>query len=76
MDGMTVQQLPEVSEATMASHPGTIAERNVSAATGEAGGNTEAGRRGAKARYPDGVGSIHPAGGDAGSARSMGPDLF
>jgi hypothetical protein len=32
--------------------------------------------KGAKAWHPDGVGSIHPAGGDAGSAEAMGPDVF
>jgi hypothetical protein len=36
--------------------------------TGATGGNPEAGRRGAKAWHPDGAGSIHSAGGDAGSA--------
>jgi hypothetical protein len=36
------------------------------------GGNPEAGRRGTKAWYPDGAGSIDPAGGDAGSATQMG----
>jgi hypothetical protein len=38
--------------------------------------NPQAGRRDAKAWHPDGVGSIHPAGGDAGSAETLGPDVF
>src|SRR6202035_2040292 len=63
-------------EAALASHPGTTAERDLRAETGEAGGNPQAGRRGAKAWHPDGAGSIHPAGGDAGSAEAMGPDVF
>lgn len=33
-------------------------------------------RGGAKAWYPYGAGSIHPAGGDAGSAAAVGPDVF
>src|ERR1700716_1376251 len=44
--------------------------------TGAMGGNPEAGRRGAKAWYPDGAGSIHSAGGNAGSATQMGPNLL
>jgi len=32
--------------------------------------------RGAKAWHPNGVGSIHPAGGEAGSAEAVGPDVF
>ena len=44
--------------------------------TGATGGNPEAGRRGAKAWYPDGAGSIHSAGGTAGSATQMGPNLL
>ena len=32
--------------------------------------------RGAKAWHPNGVGSIHPASGDAGSAEAVGPDVF
>jgi len=44
--------------------------------TGAKGGNPGAGRRGAKAWYPDGAGSIDSAGGDAGSATQMGPDIL
>src|SRR6266404_17487 len=36
----------------------------------------KAGRRGAKAWHPDGAGSIYSAGGDAGSATQMGPDIL
>jgi hypothetical protein len=36
----------------------------------------EAGRRGAQAGHSDGVGSVDSAGGDAGAAESMGPDVF
>src|SRR5258708_3392427 len=44
--------------------------------TGATGGNPEAGRRGAKAWHPDGAGSIDPAGGDAGTATQMGPNIL
>src|SRR5208337_1651074 len=63
-------------EAALASHPGTTDEWNLCAATGETSGNPKAGRRGAKAWHPDGVGSFHPASGDAGSATQVGPDVF
>ena len=43
---------------------------------GEAGGNPQAGRRSAKAWHSFGAGSIYPAGGVAGSAKAMGPDVF
>ena len=76
VDGMTVDQLGGLSEATLAVHSGAIAERNLRTETGAAGGNPEAGRRGAKAWHPNGAGSLHPAGGDAGSAKAMGPDVF
>src|ERR1019366_7100865 len=46
------------------------------AEAGKAGRNRQAGRRGAKAWHPNGVGSIYPAGGDAGSAEAVGPDVF
>ena len=39
-------------------------------------GNSQAGWRGAKAWHPFGAGSIHPAGGDAGSATQMGSGLL
>ena len=39
-------------------------------------GNPQAGRRGAQAGHPDGAGSIYPAGGDAGSAAAVGPDVL
>jgi RNA-directed DNA polymerase len=40
------------------------------------GRDPEAGRWNTKAWYSDGVGSIYPAGGDAGSAEQVGPDVF
>src|SRR6266446_2828013 len=60
----------------MASNPGTIVERDLCAAAGKAGEDPETGRRGAKAWHPDGAGSIHSAGGDAGTATQVGPDVF
>src|SRR5215469_5738052 len=65
------------SETALASHPGTTVERDLRAAAGEAGGNPQAGRRRrAKARHSSCAGSIHPAGGAAGSAEAVGPDVF
>src|ERR1039457_5032171 len=72
-DGHRNQGLPETAPA---SHPGTTVEWNLRAETGEAGRNLQAGRRDAKAWHSNGVGSIHPAGGDAGSAEAVGPDVF
>src|SRR6202008_2767241 len=55
---------------------GTVVEWDLCAAAGEAGGDPEAGRRGAKAWHSDGAGSVYPAGGDAGSATQVGRDVF
>ena len=76
VDGMTVQQLPEHLKQSLASDPGTVVERGLCAATGEAGGDPEAGRRGAKAGHPNGAGSVHSAGGNGSSATQMGPDVL
>src|SRR5579863_2585342 len=65
-----------VPETALASHSGTVVERDLSAATGEEGGNPQAGRRGAQAWHPDGAGSVYSAGGDAGAAKQVGPDVF
>ena len=56
------EQLMEESgipEAALASDPGTVVERDLSAATGKTGGNSEAGRRGAEAWHPDGQRELH-----------------
>src|SRR5712692_1553440 len=63
-------------EAALALHTGTAVAWDLPTTTGATGGNPEAGRRGAKAWYPDGAGSIHSASGDAGSATQMGPDIL
>jgi hypothetical protein len=63
-------------EAALALHTGTAVARDLPTTTGATGGNPEAGWRGAKAWHPDGAGSFDPAGGDAGSATQMGPDLL
>ena len=54
----------------------TTAERDLRTKAGEAGGNPQTGRRGAKAWHPDGAGSFHPAGGDAGSTAAVGLDVL
>src|SRR5208337_2233490 len=56
----------------LASHPGTTAQRDLQAAAGEAGRDSETGRRDASAGHPDGAGPHGAAGGDAGFAAQMG----
>ena len=65
-----------VSPRAMAGDPRTTVERELSAASGEKGGNPEAGRRGAPIGRPDGAGSIHPAGAVTGLAKELGRDVF
>src|SRR5207302_4089570 len=65
-----------LSETALASDPRTTAEWDLRTEAGEAGGNPQTGRRGAKAWHPDGAGSIHPAGGDAGAAAAVGLDVL
>src|ERR1700691_457400 len=63
-------------EAALALYTGTAVRWDLPTTTGKASRNPEAGRRGAKAWHPDGAGSLHPAGGDAGTAEAVGPDVF
>src|SRR5882762_1325097 len=63
-------------EAALALHRGTAVAWDLPTTTGATGGNPEAGRRGAKAWYPDGAGSLDPAGGDAGTTAQVGPDIL
>src|ERR1700686_4807035 len=63
-------------EAALALHTGTAVAWDLPTTTGKASRNPEAGRRGAKAWHPDGAGSIYPAGGDAGTATQMGPNIL
>src|SRR6185312_13045030 len=72
-DGSRITRL---SETALAGNPGTVVERDLPAATGETGRDSQTGRRGAKAWHPDGAGSIYPAGCHAGSATQVGPDVF
>ena len=76
VDGMTVHELPGYLKQHWPVIREQLLARNLQAATGKAGGNPQAGRRGEKARHSDGAGSIYPAGGDAGSATQVGPDVF
>src|SRR5258707_1008678 len=56
---------------------GTATKRNLPTATGKAGGNPEAGRqRNAQARHSLRAGSLCSAGGVAGSAEALGPDVL
>jgi len=76
VDGMTVGGITDYLKQHWPANPRTTAEWDLRAETGEAGGNPQAGRRGAKAWYPDGAGSFDPAGGDAGSAAAVGLDVL
>src|SRR5712692_7942489 len=63
-------------EAALALDTGTAVAWDLPTTTGATGGNPQAGRRGAKAWYPDGAGSLDPASGDAGSAAAVGLDVL
>src|SRR5690349_9085331 len=67
-------RMRNVDSATV--HRRQSAERNLRTEAGEAGGNPQAGRWGAKAWHPDGTGSIDPASGHAGSATALGSELL
>ena len=75
MDGSHRRSTHRLPETALASDPRTTAERNLRTKAGEAGGNPQTGRRGAKAWHPDGAGSVYPASGDAGSAAAVGLGL-
>ena len=53
------RQTHRLPDTALASHLETTTERDLRAATGEAGGNPQAGRRGAPAEHSGGAGSIH-----------------
>ena len=74
IDGRTVGELSGYLKQHWSSIRGQLLRGTTTA--GATGGNPEAGRRGAKAWYPDGAGSFDPAGGDAGSITQMGPDIL
>ncbi len=76
IDGMRVDGTARLPEAALARHSGTTVEWDLSTATGETSRDREAGRRDAQAGHPDGAGSVDPAGGDAGAATQMGPDVL
>src|SRR6266700_3890845 len=72
-ESVGVTRLPE---AALASPTGTTAKWNLPTATGEKSRDQEAGRRDAQTGHPHSAGSVHPAGGDAGAAAQMGPDVL
>ena len=76
MDRMTVQQLPEFLKQQWLTIREQLLSGTYKPQPVKRVENPEAGWRGVQAWHPDGVGSIHPAGGDAGSATQMGPDVF
>src|SRR5438046_872810 len=69
-------RLEGLPERALASDPGTTADGEVSVPTRTPGGNRKAGRRGAEARHSNGGRSVHSAGGDAGAAKPLGPDVL
>ena len=54
VDGMTGRRAPGLLDTALANHPAASPDGDLRAATGETGGNPEAGRRGEKAGHPDG----------------------
>ncbi len=72
IDGMTVEQVAEVPEAALANHSGTTARGTYQPQPVKRVEIPKAGRRHATTRHPDGAGSLHPAGGAAGSASAVG----
>src|SRR5215510_553656 len=70
------RRTPGLPEAALAGDPGTVAEGNLSSATGEASRDCETGRWSAQAGHSHGARQVCPAGGDAGSARQMGPNVL
>src|ERR1700722_585379 len=66
-----------VPEAAWARDRGTATKRNLSTAAGKTGGNPEAGWQwNAQARHSLRAGSLYSAGGIAGSAEALGPDVL
>ena len=53
------RRTPGTPQTTLASDTGTAVARNLRTTTGEAGGNPQAGRRGAKAWHPHGSRELH-----------------
>src|SRR5436305_2443627 len=72
-DRPAVTGLPE---AAVARNSGTVAERDVSAATGTTGGDRETGRRNAQVGHSNGGRSVYPASGVTNSAKALGPDIL
>src|SRR5213075_1753792 len=76
VDGRTVEELPEYLKQH-GPEIGTTAKRNLSTAAGATGGNPEAGRqRSAEVRHSLRAGPVRSAGGVAGSAEALGPDVL
>ena len=73
---MTVEKLADYLKQHWPKVRETTTKRNLQTATGEAGGDPEAGWRNAQVRHPDGVGSVDPAAGIAGPAAKLGSDLL
>ena len=76
VDGMTVQELPAYLKEAWPRLRQELLEGTLSTTAGEAGGDPEAGRRGAGVGHPDGSGSVHPAGDPAGVDSGVRPDVL
>ena len=75
IDGMKVSELP----GYLKQHWPAIREQLQNGTykpTGATSRDRQAGRRSAPVGHSDGAGSVHPGGGDAGSARQVGPDVL
>src|SRR5437867_9032591 len=76
VDGMTVGGITDYLKQHWPAIREQLLSGDLRAESGEAGGNPQTGRRGAKAWYPNSAGSFDPAGGDAGSAAAVGLDVL
>ena len=76
VDGKTIDETLDDLHKHWANHSGTVASRNVQAATRAEGGNPEAERRGQEIGHPYGARPTDPASGVTGSAEALGPDVL
>src|ERR1700722_16064389 len=75
VDGMTIDEITDYLKQHWPAIRGKLLKGPHEPQADAAGGNPQAGcEGGTQARYPHCVGSIHSAGGNAGSAKALGPD--
>ena len=76
IDGMTVEDLAPYLKEHWPTIRAQLLDGSLQAAAGTAGGDTEGVGRPTAARHSDGARPLHPAGGDAGAAGRLGPDVL